>query len=43
MAKEVCELTMKKISKAITRKAEKDNLIQLFKRFPLFASRPQVL
>ncbi len=43
MAKEVCELKMKKVSKANIMKVESDDLSQFFKRFAIFASWPQVL
>ena len=42
-AKESCDIKGKKVSKASIRKAENDNLSQLFKTFPLFGTWPQVL
>ena len=43
MARELCETKAKKVSEASIQKAQNDNLSQLFKTFPLFAFRPQVL
>jgi hypothetical protein len=42
-AMESCDKKGKKVSEASIRKAENDNLSQLFKTFPLFGAWPQVL
>ena len=42
-AGESCDIKGKKVSEASIRKAENDNLSQLFKTFPLFGTWPQVL
>jgi hypothetical protein len=42
-AMESCDKKGKKVSEAIIRKAENENLAQLFKTFPLFGTWPQVL
>jgi hypothetical protein len=42
-AMEACDKKGKKVSEASIRKAENDNLAQLFKTFPLFGAWPQVL
>jgi hypothetical protein len=43
IARESCAKKGKKVSEASIRKAENDNLTQLFKAFPLFGAWPQVL
>ena len=42
-AMESCDKKGKKVSEASIRKAENENLAQLFKTFPLFGTWPQVL
>ncbi len=43
IALESCDKKGKKVSEASIRKAENDNLTQLFKTFPLFGTWPQVI